>query len=1222
VYGVTPSFAAYLAASLAEQTAPIVVVTADDAGAQRLAADIGFFFASGQGSGADSGGRNGPVLHVPAIDTSPYAELSPDRRALMGRMAALYELARAGDQAPPPITALSATSLLRRVFPRDQLLARIATVRASEELDRDELLDTLARAGYVRSPVVEDPGSFAVRGGVVDLFPPMYRYPIRIELFGDDIETMRSFDPTTQRTLRDIDVVHIHPARETVATDGAEPRSRILEAADRAAHPSKQTRRILEAIEAGEEFVGLETLVPAFHDGLGAVTDYLPSNARWLLLDPDAIWRAVSDEHEVAQTRFEERVADHRLAFPPGDHYVGEQALRAFVDALEHRADVRALELHAPDGAERPALRFEVDNNLNLRSELERMRRQQATELIEPLARALGAWRQEGWRVGIACDSVRRADQLAGLVREYGIELARPDLLARPAPDNAGPEAAAGDSAPAARRESGLADGDGQPAGLDVLEAGGPAAIVRGRLSEGFTVPGERLVLVTDDDIFGARRRTSARQKRAARRAEQALLGNVGDFSELEVGNFLVHQVHGVGSYQGLTKLPGTPVDFLYLEYVGGKLFLPVYRLNEVQRYVGVEGKKPRLDKLGGTTWQKTRKKVSKDVKALAEDLLQLYAQRQALSGHAFPPADAMYQEFEATFEFEETPDQQKAIDAVGADMEKPRPMDRLVCGDVGYGKTEVALRAALKAVLGGKQVAVLAPTTVLVEQHYKTFARRMEGWPVTVERLSRFRARKEQLQTVRRLAEGEVDIVVGTHRLLSKDIRFKDLGLVVIDEEQRFGVTHKERLKKMRTRVDSLTLTATPIPRTLHMAMVGLRDLSIIATPPADRRAIRTFVSRPEDGVLREGIRRELSRGGQVFFVCPRIGPDADRGAGRRKKKRPVATTGGFHDGRRTMTEWAEHLAQLVPDARVAVAHGQLDGEELERIMVAFIDHEFDILVSTTIIENGIDIPRANTMFVDRADAFGISQLYQLRGRIGRSKERAFCYLLVPPTETLTDDAKRRLEALQRFSELGAGFQIASHDLEIRGAGDLLGSRQSGAISAVGFEQYTTILEEAVAELRGEEVSRAADPELNVESPGYIPDDYVPDTGQRLDLYKRLASAEDEDELSLISDEIVDRYGDAPLEVMQLVDLMVLKVYARRLGAVSVDLTAARVALAFGERTPLTAEHVVELTSDRKGPYRLTPDQRLQRQFSAEERDQPVASAKRSLLDLLAYVT
>jgi transcription-repair coupling factor (superfamily II helicase) len=564
-----------------------------------------------------------------------------------------------------------------------------------------------------------------------------------------------------------------------------------------------------------------------------------------------------------------------------------------------------------------------------------------------------------------------------------------------------------------------------------------------------------------------------------------------------------------------------------------------------------------------------------------------------------------MFREFEATFPFEETPDQQAAIDEVVADMEKPRPMDRLVCGDVGYGKTEVALRAMLKAALGGAQAALLAPTTVLVEQHFQTMSHRFAGWPVKVARLSRFQSQKDQLAVIRGLAEGSIDAVVGTHRLLSNDVRFSKLGLIVIDEEQRFGVAHKERLKRMRTQIDVLTLTATPIPRTLHLSMTGLRDLSIIATPPADRRSIRTLVARPEEGVLREGIRRELGRGGQVFFVVPRI-----------------AGVPGDHDDR-SLEGWAKMLRELVPEARISVAHGQMAPDKLEKAMVDFVAGRHDILVCTTIVESGLDIPRANTMFVARADSFGLAQLYQLRGRIGRSTERAFCYLLLPASDgALTEEARRRLETLQRFSDLGSGFLIASHDLEIRGAGELFGKRQSGSIASVGFETYTAMLEEAVAELKGEEISRPRDPELNVDVPGFIPDDYVPDTGQRLDLYKRLASAVDQDEIQGLVGEMVDRYGPVPAEVEVLADLMVLKALARRLRAQSLELTRTRLSLALPADTPLRPDKVMELVKAPGSLYRLTPDMRLTRALSAAEQAAPAEAARRSLMELCACAT
>ena len=613
----------------------------------------------------------------------------------------------------------------------------------------------------------------------------------------------------------------------------------------------------------------------------------------------------------------------------------------------------------------------------------------------------------------------------------------------------------------------------------------------------------------------------------------------------------------------GLKKLAlhgGIALDTLQVDYDGGTLYLPVYRLGEVQRYVGAEGHAPRLDKLGGVTWEATTSKVGRAVRALAEELLQIYAQRAALPGHRFPPADDAFRELEAQFPFDETPDQAAAIDAVLADMEAPRAMDRLVCGDVGYGKTEVALRAIFRSVQGGKQAAILAPTTVLVEQHARTMAERFAGFAVQIGKLSRFQSKAEQIDVVKKLADGTLDVVVGTHRLLSADVRFHDLGLLVIDEEQRFGVAHKERIKKTKTQVDVLTLTATPIPRTLHLAMAGMRDLSIIATPPADRRAVRTLVSRVDDATIKEAIERELARNGQLFFITPTIGhmPLAAPDPRLPNDDRPTRKTKPRDDDR-TIDEWAEYLRALVPAARVGIGHGALTAPQLEDVMVQFVRGDLDVLVATTIVESGLDIPRANTMFIARADAFGLAQLYQLRGRIGRSKERAYCYLLVPEPEHITDEARRRLEALQRFTELGAGFQIASQDLEIRGGGELLGDRQSGSIAAVGFDHYVRMLEVAVAELAGKPIHREIDPELAVDTPGFIPDDYVPDPGQRLDLYKRLSAIDSDDELAAVVGEIADRYGPLPGDVITLGELMGVKAIARKLGVIALDQRGAR---------------------------------------------------------------
>ncbi len=1160
-----PAFTYLAARSCQASKRPTLLLVPTEGDARQVASDLRPYL--------DTPGAPSQVLWVPAHELSPYAEMAGDRSALRQRMAALFQLANTGAQSSLAIV-VSARSLMQRVMQEDEFLKLCSTIKVNAEIDRDLLLESLVAAGYTRSTLVEEAGQFAIRGGVVDLHPPAYRFPVRIELFGDEVESIRHFDTETQRTLKTIEEVDVHPVRETIETGGANVRERILEAADAASHPSKATRHLIDNIKGGIEFIGIDGLTPAFHRELVSLRSYLPDHnaATWLVYEPALVSQRSQDEFEDAQRRYEDQLESHRIAFAPEEHYLDSGEVAEQIAQESRRIDVKALLVEGDSAGYSSSMHLSVDDNIGLRGQLDRRRKVGAGDPAGPLLDALASFRSQGYKVVVACASSTRLARLKALLEEHNVD---------PRVD------------------------ESRKLSIDSAEHGGAPLLTRVSLSAGFRLQSEALTILTCDDIFGEKRRTSRRQRRAAERAREALKGGVSDFSQLKVGDHLVHTVHGVGLYNGLSKLPiqGVPIDFLHLEYNGGNLYLPVVRIGEVQRYVGAEGLSPKLDKLGGTSFAKTKRNVSKKVHALAEALLQLYAQRAAMPGHAYPPPDSMYFEFESSFEFEETPDQQKAIEEIASDMSEAKPMDRLVCGDVGYGKTEVALRAVLRAVFGGKQVAFLAPTTVLVEQHYQTMRKRFEGWPIRIARLSRFQTKKEQLATVQELATGQVDAVVGTHRLLSADVRFKDLGLLVIDEEQRFGVAHKERFKKMRSSVEVLTLTATPIPRTLHLAMTGLRDLSIIATPPADRRAIRTFVARSEDGVLREAINKELDRGGQVFFVSPRI-------------HTPVS------GGERSLEEWAAHLAQLVPRAKIAMAHGQLASDKLEKIMVAFVEGKYDILVSTTIIEAGLDIPRANTMFVDRADRFGLSQLYQLRGRIGRSRERAYCYLLVPSPEKLSDDARKRLETLQRYSELGAGFAIASQDLEIRGAGELLGAKQSGSIAAIGFDAYTQMLEEAVAELQGTPLQSERDPELNVDLAGYIPDAYVPETGQRLALYKRLSAAADEAEVREILEEIVDCYGPLPEEVGILGELMVIKSQARRLRALSLELNPVRLVLALSDDTPLDPAKIMQLIQKPSSPYRLSPDMRLIRQFSKPEKEQPVIAAKATLMELLGCAT
>jgi transcription-repair coupling factor (superfamily II helicase) len=1149
LYGAAGALGPAIAAELARRgPGPLLYLVPDEDAVESRVADLGFFLPAA--AGADDPLAPPAALELPAPESSPYAEMQPDRRTIMRRMAVLYRLS-AGPA--PRVVVASAAAVLRRVLAPEPFRDLCHRVKAGDTVARDALMQRLVEAGYGRSPVVEDPGTFAVRGAVIDVYPPVYRHPVRLELFGDEIESIRLYDAATQRTLRTLDGAVFHPVRETIVTPGADPRARLLAAADAAALPSSKTRHLLEQIERGEEFFGIEALAPVFHARMASFFDYLPAEAPLVIEDPEAFLeearRSLSRLREAAT----HRRAEHRLALDPTEFELDEPETHA---ALAGRARLELREVEIVGSAAPGAVRVRVaaEPNTSLRGELQQARGTgDDADLGRALRDRLQGWLDLGVRVRLVAPTRGHADRLGGVLRAFGLE---PAIL-------------------------GHGSGLGEMAGKELDAA---LAILVGPLVRGFRLPADKLALVSEEEIFGARAHREARGRRPP---------SVGDLGEIAEGDPVVHDEHGVGRYRGLKKLDvrGVSQDFMHLEYEGGSLYVPVYRISVVRRYVGGADATLRLDKLGGNTWQEKRRRVSAEARKVAEELLQLYAQRKALPGHAFPPPDVMFREFEETFPFEETPDQARAIEAVLSDMQGDIPMDRLICGDVGYGKTEVALRAALLAALNGKQVAVLAPTTVLAEQHFVTFSERMRDFPVKVSSLSRFRSKGDQQKTVADLAEGKLDVVIGTHRILSRDVRWKSLGLVVIDEEQRFGVTHKERLKEIRSQVDVLTLTATPIPRTLQMAMTGLREISIIATPPADRLAIRTFVCRWDPALLGEAIRKELARGGQIFFVHNKIEDLARR---------------------------AEDVRKLAPEARVAIGHGQMAEGALEKVMIDFVDGKFDILCCTTIIESGLDIPRANTMIVNNADRFGLAQLYQLRGRIGRSKERAFCYLVLPDEEAITPEAKQRLAVLQRFTELGAGFQVATHDLEIRKAGELLGEKQSGALAAVGFDTYARILEEAVAELRGQPIKAERDPEVSVDVPAFLPDDYIPDTGQRLELYRRLAQARDEDEVRGLLGELEDRYGALPDEARLLGEVMIDKTIVRQIGALGYELGPVRMVLSVGTDTRLQPAKVMRIVQKNGSRWKLTPDMRLSYTFDDREKKDRLPAVRARLREVL----
>jgi transcription-repair coupling factor (superfamily II helicase) len=1171
VVGVAGGAAALVVRALAKATGrKIVAVTADLESARALSADASFLLAGTDVEEPDAGRTTlGDVLLFPPNESSPYADVNPDRRGAEARLAALFHLAV---DLPWRALVCPVAALARKVVAREEVLEHAELVVAEQEIDRDALLRRLAAAGYVRSPLVEDPGTFAVRGALLDVWPPNASFPARIEFYGDLVMAIKAFDPEGQKTIAEIKEVWIPQAREAVLTPANVERAkdRVRAACDAVDLPSSKARALVDDVTSGRAFFGAEGFLPAYLE-LGALCSYFPEDVIVVLEDPAAITRALRDElgRAVADFAHESR----EVRFPVRDFYETEESVARWLGERTtmalHRtgiagesADPASLERFEVAPEDAPSLATFDQGDLERAIKAARQSRGK-TGALDPLVRRIVAWQEQGMRVVLAARAETQVERLVTLLRHRDVRV---------------------------RAKLGTFD----PTILDAIDADAArtALVVRGALARGVVAPGERLALVTEEEIFGAR------QHRRAARADKSATASARPFLEdlrsLSVGDFVVHEHHGIGRYQGLVhkQVGGSVIDLITVEYAGGdKLYLPVYRLNQIQKFTGGEGT-PKLDRLGGQTFAKTKARVEKSLRKMADELLRLYAERRAAMGEPTPASDDDYAAFEATFPFDETPDQARTIGEVATDLESARPMDRLVCGDVGFGKTEVAIRAAFRVAASGRQVAVLCPTTILAQQHYLNFKARMDPYALEVRAMSRFQSNKEQDDVVRGLRAGTVDVVIGTHRLLSKDVHFKKLGLLVVDEEQRFGVTHKERIKALKTNVDVLTLSATPIPRTLQMAISGLRDMSIITTPPADRRSIRTIVTRHDETVIREAVERELGRGGQVFYVYNRV------------------------EG---LYERAARLQELVPRARIAVAHGQMSENALEQAMLDFVEGRFDVLCSTAIIESGLDIPRANTMIVDRADMFGLSQLYQLRGRVGRSKERAYCYLVVPPANAMTDESRSRIEALERHTELGSGFQIASLDLELRGSGDILGAEQSGSVAQVGFELFCQMLDEAVHELRGDPVVHEVDPELAFDADALLPEDYVSDVGVRLSLYKRLASASGPEEVQDLASEMEDRFGPPPIEARRLVHWMSLKTELRKLRALACEASQKGVTLHLRDDTPLDPAKVMKLVQQKGSPYKLSPDMRLSRKTRDTEQFTSGLEATDKLLSELA---
>ena len=1082
------------------------------------------YFAEALGGVAD-------VHALPGYEVDPLQGVSPHPDVLARRMRALGGVGRASGS--DLIVATSPLGLAGALPTLEELRRGVLPVADGDELAREDLLMRLAELGYRKEWRVETPGEFALRGGIVDIFPAGAADPIRVELDGRYVDSLRTFSPATQRSLETLSEIELTAVRETRLEPDA--RERVMDAlAGWGERRGKEeaAERMMALLEAKGSFPGIEHWSETIHGvrrSVGELMEEATGSPPLVVFDE---WPAAAEAYEELRERVASDLDDPDTALLPD-----------LPTVLPEAATLR-------EGPSGPVLELAELGRMDGEPHLGTRQAPAFAAKLGELCRLLIDRRQKGEHTLLLLSSEGARDRVAEILEEYEVTQVA---------------------------------GDG---GVD---------LGLGSLSGGFEMPDARFLVLTEEEIFGTvlvkGRRTRKGEKGPAPRRRAGFQG-ISDFHDLKIGDYVVHVDNGVGRFQGLSVLgEGAEArELMLLQYQGGdKLYVPIDRLDLVQKYQGPEGVAPKVDRLGGTSWERTRQRVKKAVREIGDELLKLYAARATARGFGFSADTPWQREFEDTFPYDETPDQQIAIADVKADMEQAKPMDRLLCGDVGYGKTEVAMRAAFKAVSDGKQVAVLAPTTVLAFQHYRTFQQRMLPFPVRVAMLSRFVPPKEQKVTVAEAREGRVDILIGTHRILSKDVGFADLGLVIVDEEQRFGVAQKEKLKALRTRVDILTMTATPIPRTMQMALAGIRDLSVIETPPKNRLSIQTSVQVFRDDVVQFAIRRELSRSGQVFFVHHRVD---------------------------SIYAMASKVSELVPEARVVVGHGQMSEREMEQVMLRFVEGRADVLVATTIIENGLDIPLANTMVVNRADRFGLSQLYQLRGRVGRADRRAYALLLVPSLQGLSDVARKRLAAIEEFSELGAGFKVAALDLQIRGGGNLLGAQQHGHIEAVGFDLYLQLLDEAIRELRGEEVAPEIRVNLNLKVDVRIPSDFLPDTAERMVLYKRISQAADDAEVDRIEGEVRDLYGRPPLPVLRLLELTRVRNLAMQLRIENIERNREGVSIRFHASTPLSPDQLMEFLAGRPGAQ-VRDGGTIRVPFAQSERDRPVSTTRALLADL-----
>jgi len=1141
--GLSGSEKAYLVSRVyMEHRAPVVVIVPSQKDAEWYLEDLRFF----------SGSLSPPIVYFPSYNILPFKYLSYHNETAAKRISSLYRLI---ESEAPPIVVTTASALLEKIIPKQEICDYAELIMAGEEIDRDLVVEKLVSGGYVRSTIVEEPGDFCIRGGILDVFSPLYSDPLRIELFGDTVESLRFFSAANQRSIKNIQEAVILPAREVILKKERIDQiiSRVREQASKLDIPVTVARNLVDRIKKEGFFPGIESLVPLIYSDLDTLFDYVPNNALFILMEPTDLEKAAKQSRQQATDSFVAACNEARLCVAPDSLYLKWSKAK---EIFKRKKLLKVKMLPVSEGVldnKRTFRQFNFSVKDNSAISLEFKRRREKS-LFSPLANWINDQMQSGCVTLIVCRTQLQADRLKSLLVPYGIHIR---LI------------------------------DGFP---DVRQDKGLVYVCLGQVSSGFVWPAESLAIITEDEIFGAKHRHRIKPEQKGR-------AELLSFEDLKKGDLVVHVEHGIGQYEGLVKLKlnGSSNDFLLVIYKDDdKLYLPVDRMSMVQKYMGVDGIEPALDKMGGKTWQRVKARVKRSAEKIAGELLQLYAERRVKKGYAFGEVDSDFRDFEAGFPYEETADQIKAIEEVLNDMKTPIPMDRLVCGDVGYGKTEVALRASYLAVNEGKQVAVLVPTTVLAEQHFATFSGRFERYPVNVACLSRFRSLREQREIINDLKAGKIDIVIGTHRLIQKDVVFKDMGLIVLDEEQRFGVRHKERLKKIRSTVDVLALTATPIPRTLHMSLMGIRDISIISTPPDHRKSIITYISEFDDAVISEAIQKELNRKGQVFFV---------------------------HNNIHSIWAMAKHLQELVPEVRLDVAHGRLDEDALEDVMLRFMKQEIDLLVCTTIIESGLDIPSANTIIVNHADRFGLAQIYQLRGRVGRFDEQAYAHLFIPNESTLGKDAQKRLKVLMEYSDLGSGFQIAMSDLKIRGGGTVLGASQSGHIAAVGYDMFLKLLENSMSELKGEPVCESLEPEINIIMSASIPGSYIPDIDQRLTAYRRLAKMTELNEIADFKVELMDRFGALPVEAANLLLKIMLKVLAIKAGVKRLDLAGRQLSLCFSEAHQKNPSGIMDMIVSEGKRFEFAPDHILTAKLLKGNTTDLLGQTKNILKDIVQRV-